>query len=359
MPIQLPDRRVYRNLPNSDSSQELVGLPRIRSAALPDVLSRMRSAPGGPGLYPAPRQPYRGALPGDKGYLSPAEIYDPSIKASLDAEALGGQFPPLPPLQKVELPGVGRVEKEAIPYLTAQKQLEAQMEEKRRAREEMTAYQQEQARLAQQRIDDANKRAEDASKKGNLRPVQTLDSEGRTVTKFINPQEGQEVPVGETADMRNKKASRALLIPAIDSLEALSQRVITEKMAAIQKARSAGRSVDAALANDPDYRVYQDARMALAGNLAVAQQGSRPSDADIKAIWLPIVPDVFKDTQDSAKMKWEMIRVNSGLPGGAAQPQGGGETTGGGGWVVMTRPDGTEVEVHPDDVDSAKQSGYR
>ena len=128
-----------------------------------------------------------------------------------------------------------------------------------------------------------------------------------------------------TADMRNKEAARSRLIPAINQIEALGKRVITEKLAVVQKAKSAGRSIDAALASDPEYRTYQDARLALAGNLAVAQQGSRPSDADIKAIWLPLIPNVFADTIDSARMKWEIIRVTSGLtmapPPGAGAPK--------------------------------------
>lgn len=147
--------------------------------------------------------------------------------------------------------------------------------------------------------------------------IQTVDEKGNPVQRIVPKTPGSEFAAPPTADMRNKEAARNRLIPAIDGLEKLSQRVITEKSAAVQKAKAAGRTVEAALANDPDFRTYQDARMALAGNLAVAQQGSRPSDADIKAIWLPLVPDVFKDTQDSARMKWELIRLNSGLSGGA------------------------------------------
>ncbi len=52
--------------------------------------------------------------------------------------------------------------------------------------------------------------------------------------------------------------------------------------------------------------------MALAGNLAVGQQGSRPSDADIKAIWLPLVPDPYRDTRESAAAKWNLINTMSG-----------------------------------------------
>ena len=150
--------------------------------------------------------------------------------------------------------------------------------------------------------------------------IQTVDAAGNPISKIVPKQSGSEFAAPPTADMRNKEAARKLLIPAIGQIEGLGKRVITEKTAIVQKAKSVGRSVDAALANDPDYRVYQDGRFALAGNLAVAQQGARPSDADIKAVWLPLVPNVFADTTESARMKWELIRVMSGLTSAGAQP---------------------------------------
>ncbi len=122
------------------------------------------------------------------------------------------------------------------------------------------------------------------------------------------------VTAAPTADMRNKQVARALVERSIKAIEALSKKVIT-KRGISQRALAAGRSVEAALGSDPEYRTYQDARMALAGNLAVGQQGSRPSDADIKAIWLPLVPDVFRDTDESAAMKWELIKTMSNTPG--------------------------------------------
>jgi hypothetical protein len=154
---------------------------------------------------------------------------------------------------------------------------------------------------------------------GGLATISTVDDQGRAVTRFVPKELGGEFLKPPTADMRNKVAARKTLVPAIDALEALSKKVITEKLAIAQKAVAAGRTVEAALADDPEFRTYQDARLALAGNLAVAQQGSRPSDADVKAIWLPLVPNVFKDTIASARMKWNLIRINSGLPSGAPQ----------------------------------------
>jgi hypothetical protein len=114
-----------------------------------------------------------------------------------------------------------------------------------------------------------------------------------------------------TSEMRNKQDARALVQNSITEIEKLSKKVITEKTGIAQKAKATGRSVEAFLANDPDWLTYQAARMALAGNLAVAQQGSRPSDADIKAIWLPLVPNTFVDTEASSTQKWALIKVMS------------------------------------------------
>lgn len=118
---------------------------------------------------------------------------------------------------------------------------------------------------------------------------------------------------GPTADMRNKEQARGLVKGSIDAIDSLGQRIIT-KAGPQQRLNAAKRGVEAVFGADPEFRTYQDARMALAGNLAVAQQGSRPSDADIKAIWLPLVPDAFRDTSESAKMKWDLIRRMSHVP---------------------------------------------
>ena len=49
----------------------------------------------------------------------------------------------------------------------------------------------------------------------------------------------------------------------------------------------------------PVYKQFLDFRLGLGGELAVASQGSRPSDADILRIWGPIIPDTW-DTGESA-----------------------------------------------------------
>ena len=123
------------------------------------------------------------------------------------------------------------------------------------------------------------------------------------------------IDVKATADMRNKQAGRQLVAKSIEAIKDLGDRIIT-RVGPSQRAAALSRGAEAVFGNDPEFRTYQDARMALAGNLAVAQQGSRPSDADIKSIWLPLVPDPFRDTADSSRMKWDLLdrkstRLNS------------------------------------------------
>jgi hypothetical protein len=160
-------------------------------------------------------------------------------------------------------------------------------------------------------------------------PRQMTTADGQTVMANYDAKTGKyfEVDTGQelrglkpppTADMRNKQEGRRLVERSIAAIEDLSKKVITKRGVA-QRATAAGRSVEATLGRDPEYRTYQDARMALAGNLAVAQQGSRPSDADIKAIWLPLVPDVFRDTDESALMKWNLIKTMSNVEAGGGQ----------------------------------------
>lgn len=156
--------------------------------------------------------------------------------------------------------------------------------------------------------------------------------DGREVQANYNPKTGKYhdpetgavlkgVSPPPTADMRNKGEGRKLVTKSINAIQAKSEKIIT-KIGPAQRAEALKRGAEAVFGNDPDFRTYQDARYALAGNLAVAQQGSRPSDADIKLIWLPLVPNAYSDTSESAKQKWELIKEmsNSGEPAAAAAP---------------------------------------
>ena len=59
---------------------------------------------------------------------------------------------------------------------------------------------------------------------------------------------------------------------------------------------------------DTAMKLFEDHRFAMAGELAVASQGSRPSDADIKAVWLPMIPGLM-DTRDTALAKMNYLRT--------------------------------------------------
>lgn len=128
-----------------------------------------------------------------------------------------------------------------------------------------------------------------------------------------------------TADMRNKTEGRKLVKSSIDSIKAIGDKIITS-VGPAQRAEAIKRGAEAVFGTDPTFRTYQDARVALAGNLAVAQQGSRPSDADVKSVWLPLVPDPYRDTSESAAMKWELISRMSNVEGSAKEE---------GGWTTV------------------------
>lgn len=115
-----------------------------------------------------------------------------------------------------------------------------------------------------------------------------------------------------TAEMRNKEAGKRTAARAVTAVKDLGSRIIT-KVGPAQRADAITRGAEAVFGNDPEFRTYQDSRMALAGTLAVEQQGSRVSDADVKALWLPMVPDAYRDTAESYKLKWDLIDAMRGV----------------------------------------------
>lgn len=116
----------------------------------------------------------------------------------------------------------------------------------------------------------------------------------------------------DTADMRNKEAGKRTAARAVDAVKTIGARVIT-KVGPAQRMDAIKRGAEAVFGNDPEFRTYQDSRMALAGTLAVEQQGSRVSDADVKALWLPMIPDAYRDTSESYKLKWDLINSMRGV----------------------------------------------
>ena len=138
-----------------------------------------------------------------------------------------------------------------------------------------------------------------------------VDRRNATARPILGP-DGQPILPRPTATAQERQASRDTAVRSIGTIKSIGDSVIT-KIGPAQRADAAKRGVAAVFGKDPNFRTYQDARLALAGNLAVLQQGSRPSDADIKAIWLPMIPDVFADTSESAALKWRVITVMSGV----------------------------------------------
>jgi hypothetical protein len=126
---------------------------------------------------------------------------------------------------------------------------------------------------------------------------------------YFHPDTGERlrnVTPPDTAEQRNKAVGRRILLRSRNAMKKLAADILADT-GVQQRVKAAGRNIEAVMGNDPTYRTYQDARLAYAGNLAVAQQGTRPSDADIKAIWLPMVPDAYRDTRESKDMKFNLM----------------------------------------------------
>jgi hypothetical protein len=170
----------------------------------------------------------------------------------------------------------------------------------------------------------AIREAADASRDPNAGPRDPLET---TTTWAVDPRDGVTKPMtlaearrigatqAPTADMRNKDAGKRTAARAVDAVRALGESIIT-KVGPAQRADAIKRGAEAVFGNDPEFQTYQDSRMALAGTLAVEQQGSRVSDADVKALWLPMVPDAYRDTAESYKLKWDLINAMRGVTGG-------------------------------------------
>ena len=109
-----------------------------------------------------------------------------------------------------------------------------------------------------------------------------------------------------TAEMRNRQDSLKGLVPMLRNLRAMSEKII-QRVGPAQRFNATLRGLEAVAGSDPDFRVYQDFRGGLAAMIAVATQGSRPSDADVFRSALPLIPTPYKDTRESAKTKWDLI----------------------------------------------------
>ena len=150
-----------------------------------------------------------------------------------------------------------------------------------------------------------------SSKKQGMSWAKTPDGQERYMTSDEIRSSGATRP--DTADMRNKAIGRENLARTVNGVQDLSLSIIS-KVGLAQRADAIKRGASVVFGKDPEFKTYQDARFAIAGNLAVAQQGARPSDTDVIRVWLPLVPDAYSDTSESAEMKWQLIRSMSNLP---------------------------------------------
>ena len=174
-----------------------------------------------------------------------------------------------------------------------------------------------------------------------------------------------------TAEMKNRQDSLRGLVPTLKNMRAMSDDIIA-RVGPAQRADAMKRGVEAVFGNDPTFRTYQDFRNSLGVMIAVATQGSRPSDADVFRAALPMVPDPYRDTKESQQQKWGLIfdmfgarlspemKQQLGLSdagGGGPQPPPSAAPPSGG--VRMRAPDGRELVVPQNKVDEAKRRGAK
>lgn len=127
--------------------------------------------------------------------------------------------------------------------------------------------------------------------------------------KYFDANSGQQltgIKPKPTAEMQNRQDALKGLVPMLKNLKGLSETIIT-RVGPGQRAEAAKRGLEAMAGNDPEFRVYQDFRAALGVMIAVATQGSRPSDADVFRAALPMVPNPYADTKESTEKKWKFI----------------------------------------------------
>lgn len=151
-------------------------------------------------------------------------------------------------------------------------------------------------------------------------PIMTRDADGNLIVvdrgrpgepaqsrPVIDPATGQPIGKPPTAEMQNKADVRKQALKILTDVETLSGRIITEPTSYAQRTNAIVRKGATYGPGDAEFKTYEDLRFALAGTLAVLQQGSRPSDVDINRIWTPLVPDPYSDTSESTPLKWKYI----------------------------------------------------
>ena len=135
--------------------------------------------------------------------------------------------------------------------------------------------------------------------------------DGKPILANYDPDTGEYTPVTgfdplPTADIRNRQDATKSIVPLLKGMRGMSERIIS-RIGPTQRLDAIKRGAAAVFGNDPEFRTYQDFRASLAVMIAVASQGSRPSDADVFRASLPMVPDPYNDTAASQQQKWGLI----------------------------------------------------
>jgi hypothetical protein len=131
--------------------------------------------------------------------------------------------------------------------------------------------------------------------------VTTTNAQGQKITKFVPKIAGTEF-----AGYQNNSAWSGRIDTLMGQMQKLSMKLITGKSSIEQRAKSAGLSVSAFIANEPEFKTYQRFKGVLGQMLAREVEGGRMTDAD-RQVQLDSLPDVTSDTVDSAKMAWEFL----------------------------------------------------
>lgn len=135
---------------------------------------------------------------------------------------------------------------------------------------------------------------------------------GKNESVWEYPQEGdiKERPMTQAQSERVKSVGRIRKIA--QQLMDMSTRIVTDNNAAIQRAKAAGMTIEKYATNNPEFKVYTDIVKQLGFMIARMQESGRISDQDAK-IWTVALPDVWSDTVDSMRLKWQIANESSDL----------------------------------------------
>jgi hypothetical protein len=195
---------------------------------------------------------------------------------------------------------------------------------------------------------------------GARRPqlIQTKDENGNDIQEFVDPVVGRQFGLSSTTAMRNVEADRARISPKVDWLKSIADRLITEK-GLLQRKLGSEEAVYAALGENPAYRTYVDTRGSFSIEIAAIVNKGRPTDIDAQEV-AKVIPDPFRDTSESAALKWTYLDLMMNNPRDAekiiSQAQRGLNVQGakstfspaapvGGGGKIVVGPDGKRYRV--------------